>query len=171
MIELISLSPSFLTSGPTDSTVLRPVEACIHAPIQLYCNFKSTQNVKHIKVIIFAINSWITLPGLKPMSVLWTHSGQWSCTQHFLGPSFLNEHCVFNAEYGVWRSRPDYVRVIYILNAATDGCRSRPFLACPPLHGASNCRCSQTLAPFFSHCSAGNFVNTPVHVNKTTPRR
>ena len=43
------------------------------------------------------------------------------------------------------------------------------YLACPPLHGASNCRCSQTLAPFFSHCNTGNFVNTPVHVNKTTP--
>ena len=42
-------------------------------------------------------------------------------------------------------------RVIYILGTATDGCRSRSLLACPPLHGASNCRCSQTLALFFSN--------------------
>ena len=62
-------------------------------------------------------------------------------------------------------------RVIHILGAATDGCCSRPCLAWPPLHGASNCRCSQTLTPFFSHCNTGNFVNTPVHVNKTMPRR
>ena len=61
--------------------------------------------------------------------------------------------------------------VIHILGAATDGCRSRPCLTCPPLHGAPNCRCSQTLAPFYSHCTTGNFVNTLVHVNKTTPRR
>ena len=46
-----------------------------------------------------------------------------------------------------------YYRVIHILRAATDGCRSRPCLACPPLHGASNCRCSQTLALFFSSVS------------------
>ena len=44
-------------------------------------------------------------------------------------------------------------RVIYTLGVATDGCRSRPCLACPPLHGASNCRCSQTLALFFSSVS------------------
>ena len=41
----------------------------------------------------------------------------------------------------------------YIMRAATDGCRSRPCLACPPLHGASNCRYSQTLALSFSSVS------------------
>ena len=61
-------------------------------------------------------------------------------------------------------------RIIQILRAATDGCRSWPCLAGPPPHGALNCRCSQTLALFFTHCNAGNFVNIPVHVNKTTLR-
>ena len=46
----------------------------------------------------------------------------------------------------------------FILGVATDCCRSRPSLACPPLHGASNCRCSQTLALFLvqfpSNCHA-----------------
>ena len=62
-------------------------------------------------------------------------------------------------------------RVIQILRAATDSCRSQSWLAGPLLHGASNCRCSQTLTMFFSHCNTGNFVNIPVHVNKTMPRR
>ena len=57
-------------------------------------------------------------------------------------------------------------RVIYILGATTDGCSLQPCLACLLLHGASNCRCSQTLAPFFSHCNTGNFVNTPCLVTK-----
>ena len=31
---------------------------------------------------------------------------------------------------------PVYIQShLYILGAATDGCRSRPCLACPPLHG------------------------------------
>ena len=44
-------------------------------------------------------------------------------------------------------------RVIDILCAATDGCRSRPCLTCLPLHGASNCRCLLTLALIFSSVS------------------
>ena len=40
--------------------------------------------------------------------------------------------------------------LIHILGTATEGCRSQPCLVCPPLHGASNCHCSQTLALFFS---------------------
>ena len=60
--------------------------------------------------------------------------------------------------YYVAALRTRMYRVIYILGAATDGCRSRPCIACPPLHGASNCRCSQTLALFLaqfpSNCHA-----------------
>ena len=78
--------------------------------------------------------------------------------------------CLFIYSLKLYMFQESY-RVIYILGAATDGCRNWPCLACPPLHGASNCRCSQTLAPFFSHCNTDNFVNTPVHVNKTMPRR
>ena len=62
-------------------------------------------------------------------------------------------------------------RVIKIIRVSTDGCRSRPWLAGPLPHRASNCRCSQTLALFFNHCNTGNCVHIPVHVNKTTPRR
>ena len=36
---------------------------------------------------------------------------------------------------------PKY-RVIHLIRSATDGCRSRPCLSCPPLHAALNCRCS-----------------------------
>ena len=49
---------------------------------------------------------------------------------------FMNEHTFNN------HTDEHYYRVIHILCAATDGCRSRHCLACPPLHAALNCRCS-----------------------------
>ena len=49
-------------------------------------------------------------------------------------------------------------RVIHILRAATDGCRSRPCMAGPLPHGASNCRCPQTLALFFSSVSEEGII-------------
>ena len=66
--------------------------------------------------------------------------------------------------YGAWS-----YRVIQILSAATGSCRSWPWMAGQPPNGASYCRCSQTLALFFSHCNTSNFVNAPVHVNKAMP--
>ena len=67
---------------------------------------------------------------------------------HF-GRVVLNTHIFFYLVEGCVQK----YRVVHILGPATDGCRSRPCLACPPLHGASNCRCSQTLALFFSTVS------------------
>ena len=79
-------------------------------------------------------------------------------------------HLIFENNFCEDRSLQLKYRVIQILRAAADGCRLRPWLADPPPDGASYCRCSQTFALFVSHCNTGNFVNTPVHVNKTTPR-
>ena len=55
----------------------------------------------------------------------------------------------------------------------TRGKRRLSLAALPGRPAASRCVKLPLLANalFFSHCNTGNFVNIPVHVNKTTSRR
>ena len=65
---------------------------------------------------------------------------------------------VLDTSWGYFISLCEMYRVIQILHAHTDGCRSWPWLACWPVSGPSYWRCSQTLTLGLGTGHPGNFT-------------